>query len=870
MEISSTTGTGTITLGGAVTGYQAFSVIGNGNTTYYAIDNGAEWEVGIGTYTASGTTLSRDTVLESSNSGSLVNFGAGVKTVFCTYPAERSVDTDTAQSISNKTIENSSIGAITPSTGKFTTLDTTGQVNFNSSSATSVFLTRLNTNGQTSGYCEYAVTDGTRFAEMGLAVSTTSSYGAVNEVYFRGSGQTSATVISSASASTPQIKFITGASGSSTEQMRITNTASSVNYVQVTGGATTTPVAISAQGSDSNIRMNLFSKGTESVDILTSGGAVRQAKFTNTTSSVNWTQLTGSIAGNAVPFSVAGSDTNISMAFQPKGTGAIDLAAGSSGVNISNGGTVTALTRTAQGSGYTSFPSVAISAPTTAGGVQATASVTQMVQFGTSPTINSGGTGYTVGDVLTVVGGTPLSASATMTVTSVSAGVITGINYTNFAIYTALPANPFSVTGGTGTGATFSSTWAVQALSITNAGSGYIEQPTVTFSGGGGSGAAAFATVGSGTIVKSIGANMSFYVPAGETFRASSAFLTGTAANYIDASGRQAGLGPVLSTNGSDTNVRFNITSKGNEAIGFYTNLANQQQFAVSHTASAVNYVQVTGGSTGNSPIISAQGSDTNLGLQIQTKGTGSLLLQPAGVNTLRLDSASGRVNQFQMYTSGTGAGSASGNIVMLGGDTNIDMNLTTKGAGVVNLNTGNGTQFRVADTFAGGTATNYFQVQGRASFQPVMSVVGASTDIAMQFSTKGAGNFSVWTNGGAQQQFQVSHTASAVNYVQVTGAATGSFPIISAQGSDTNAGLNLYAKGSARINFFNNNGANRHVSIGGNGSAAVNYLDLNGNIASNAPSIAVAGTDTNIDLALTPKGTGKVVITNGLQGGTF
>ena len=92
-ETTSTTGTGTVTLSGASTGFQSFSVIGDGNTTYYAIVNSStgEWEVGIGTYTASGTTLSRDTVLESSNSGSLVDFAAGNKDVFVTYRAERSV-----------------------------------------------------------------------------------------------------------------------------------------------------------------------------------------------------------------------------------------------------------------------------------------------------------------------------------------------------------------------------------------------------------------------------------------------------------------------------------------------------------------------------------------------------------------------------------------------------------------------------------------------------------------------------------------------------------------------------------------------------------------------------------------------------------
>jgi hypothetical protein len=92
-ETTSTSGTGTLTLGGPFSGFQGFSVIGDGNNTYYAISdpNTGSWEVGVGTYTASGNTLSRDTVLASSNSGSLVVFGPGTKDVICTQPAERNV-----------------------------------------------------------------------------------------------------------------------------------------------------------------------------------------------------------------------------------------------------------------------------------------------------------------------------------------------------------------------------------------------------------------------------------------------------------------------------------------------------------------------------------------------------------------------------------------------------------------------------------------------------------------------------------------------------------------------------------------------------------------------------------------------------------
>jgi hypothetical protein len=98
-ETSTTTGTGTITLAGAVSGFQSFSAIGNANTTYYAIVGGAEWEVGLGTYTSSGTALSRDTILSSSNGGTAVNFSAGTKNVFVTYPADKSIYDDAAGNV---------------------------------------------------------------------------------------------------------------------------------------------------------------------------------------------------------------------------------------------------------------------------------------------------------------------------------------------------------------------------------------------------------------------------------------------------------------------------------------------------------------------------------------------------------------------------------------------------------------------------------------------------------------------------------------------------------------------------------------------------------------------------------------------------
>jgi len=113
-ETSTTTGTGSFTLAGAVTGFQTFaSVLSTSDTTYYTIadQGGANWEVGLGTFT-SPSTLARTTILASSNAGSAVNFTAGTKNVFITYPAGRSVIKD-----ANSVIVSPTVSAVTVNDG---------------------------------------------------------------------------------------------------------------------------------------------------------------------------------------------------------------------------------------------------------------------------------------------------------------------------------------------------------------------------------------------------------------------------------------------------------------------------------------------------------------------------------------------------------------------------------------------------------------------------------------------------------------------------------------------------------------------------------------------------------------------------------
>ena len=94
-ETTSTTGTSSYALLGAATGYQSFgAVLADGDTTYYAITNDTDWEVGVGTYSTTGPTLARTTILASSSGGSAVNWGAGVKNIFISYAASKAVYLD--------------------------------------------------------------------------------------------------------------------------------------------------------------------------------------------------------------------------------------------------------------------------------------------------------------------------------------------------------------------------------------------------------------------------------------------------------------------------------------------------------------------------------------------------------------------------------------------------------------------------------------------------------------------------------------------------------------------------------------------------------------------------------------------------------
>ena len=181
------------TLSATTTGYQSFSVVGNGNTTYYSANDGTNWEVGIGTY-ATGGTLTRTTILSSSNSGSAVTF-TGTVTVFCDYPAGKAVIQDATSIVNVPTLSANSSTSVTPSL----TFNASNSSFASGATIANNYLQAViqNKSGTSSASTNYVLsndlgTDSTYYGEFGMNSSVYSSgtpgdfFSLNNGIYFSG------------------------------------------------------------------------------------------------------------------------------------------------------------------------------------------------------------------------------------------------------------------------------------------------------------------------------------------------------------------------------------------------------------------------------------------------------------------------------------------------------------------------------------------------------------------------------------------------------------------------------------------------------------------------------------------------------------
>jgi hypothetical protein len=268
---------------------------------------------------------------------------------------------------------------------------------------------------------------------------------------------------------------------------------------------------------------------------------------------------------------------------------------------------------------------------------------------------------------------------------------------------------------------------------------------------------------------------------------------TASAVDYLQVTGSASGF-PQFTAQGASANVSIVYTTKGAGGHSFNTGASNLQ-FNIANTASAVNYLQVTGAVTSQGPTLSAQGSDTNIGLNYSSKGTGTQIFYVGSYAALRLDGgAVTQQNTLQLYS-----GSSSYTQTYIGADTNINANYVSKGTGYHGFFTGGGTQFLVNNT---ASSVNYLQVTGAATLgAPTLSAQGSDANINALYLTKGTGTHYIGSNSNGYQ-FTIATTASAVNQLQATGGATGSGVTLSAQGSDTNIDLALTPKGTGVLSF--------------------------------------------------------------------
>lgn len=287
-------------------------------------------------------------------------------------------------------------------------------------------------------------------------------------------------------------------------------------------------------------------------------------------------------------------------------------------------------------------------------------------------------------------------------------------------------------------------------------------------------------------------------------------------------------------------------------AAATYQTQAAMSSYLTSATA-ASTYLPLSGGSLSGALTVAST----------------SYLGGAAGAESLRVPNVTSAVNYARI------SGSATGSAVRLdsvGVDGFVDLEIRTQGAGTTYFRSNNGgtpaTQFAIAHGF---NAVNYLQVSGAQGGIPMLSAVGASANLDIGFNAKGIGGHIFYT-GSNLQQFLVKHTASAVNYIQATGGVTGGGATLSAQGTDSNVSLFLAAKVAGSVVGLSSAATPFYLDKPGYGNAfAVEQPTGTTNIASHlrvtsvatggTPELKVSSSDTNVDLAITPKGTGVAKI---------
>ena len=456
-ETTTTTGTGTVTLLGAFTGYQSFAAVGNGNTTYYTIAHQtlSEWEVGIGTYTSSGTTLSRTTVLSSSNAGSLVNFSAGTKDVFVTQPSSRAVYADgttlTATNSSVLPIASGGTGATTRQDAMDALAGAVTSGSYLRGNGADVVMNTIQVadvptlNQSTTGSAA-TLTTGRTIAITGDLAYTSPSFNGSANVTAAGTLATVNTNVGSftnASITVNGKGLVTAASSGAAPVTSVTGTSPVVSSGGATPAISMAAASTSVSGYLTSTDWNTFNGKQAAGSYVTVGGALgtpSSGTLTNCTFPTLNQNTTGTAANVTGTVAVANGGTGLTTT---PANGALDIGNGTgftrttltqgSGITITNaagsitiaatgGGTVTSVGGTGTVNGITLSGTVTTSGNLTLGGTLSGVSLTSQVS-GTLPVAN-GGTGVTTS---TGSGNNVLSTSPTLTTPTINSAQVATI-----------------------------------------------------------------------------------------------------------------------------------------------------------------------------------------------------------------------------------------------------------------------------------------------------------------------------------------------------------------------------------------------------------------------------------------------------------
>jgi len=241
------------------------------------------------------------------------------------------------------------------------------------------------------------------------------------------------------------------------------------------------------------------------------------------------------------------------------------------------------------------------------------------------------------------------------------------------------------------------------------------------------------------------------------------------------------------------------LTSNGTSSIDFKT--SGGTHLSIAHVASVVNYQQLTGNASGSPPGTVSLGSDTNIQLSFSSKGSGALAFftNNYGQKQFQVAHTASAVNFWQSSGNVTSAGP----IQLAGGsDANVTGNVSSKGTSGINFNTNSTATLQFQVTHVASAVNNFYTSGSATAGSPVFVATGSDTNVGSDFATKGAGASTFSSAAGSSVQFNVAHTASTVNYGQVTGAATGSGVTFSANGSDSNIDFKVAPKGTGKFDI--------------------------------------------------------------------